>query len=68
VDTVGAGDAFVAGYLAEYLLGKPVGERLDTAVTAGALACLVAGDWEGLPSRADLGSLGGPQGAEPVSR
>ncbi|WP_167048018.1 sugar kinase [Salinibacterium sp. ZJ454] len=67
VDTVGAGDAFVAGYLAEYLLGKPVSERLDTAVTAGALACLVAGDWEGLPTRADLASLG-TGASEPVSR
>src|SRR5690242_390902 len=38
VDTVGAGDAFVAGYLSEYLAGQDVSTRLRTAVTAGAFA------------------------------
>ncbi|MFX6007076.1 PfkB family carbohydrate kinase, partial [Acinetobacter baumannii] len=32
VDTVGAGDAFVAGYLAESLRGAPLESRIDTAV------------------------------------
>jgi Sugar kinases, ribokinase family len=57
VDTVGAGDAFVAGYLAEYLAGEPVPTRLETAVTVGAYACLTEGDWEGLPRRSELASL-----------
>lgn len=57
VDTVGAGDAFVAGYLAELIGGADADRRLETAVAAGALACTVLGDWEGLPTRADLGSL-----------
>lgn len=65
VDTVGAGDAFVAGYLAEYLLGADVETRLATAVTTGAYACLVPGDWEGAPRRHELALL---NGTEPVSR
>lgn len=54
VDTVGAGDAFVAGYLAESLAGLSVSRRLDTAVATGAAACLHPGDWEGAVTRADL--------------
>lgn len=65
VDTVGAGDAFVGGYLADLLEGQPVRERLLTAVRTGAYACLVSGDWEGMPRRSELGLLGA---AEPVSR
>jgi 2-dehydro-3-deoxygluconokinase len=65
VDTVGAGDGFVAGYLAEYLLGEDVADRLTTAVTVGAYACLVPGDWEGLPRRSELASL---HASEPVVR
>ena len=65
IDTVGAGDAFVAGYLAEYVAGTDVPTRLTTAVTVGAYACLSPGDWEGLPHRAELAMLGG---SEPVSR
>ncbi|MGW1730868.1 sugar kinase [Streptomyces sp. NPDC001999] len=58
VDSVGAGDAFVAGYLAELLADAPPTVRLDTAVTTGGFACTVPGDWEGLPTRAELGILG----------
>jgi 2-dehydro-3-deoxygluconokinase len=65
VDTVGAGDAFVAGYLADYLLGADVPARLATAATAGAYACQVTGDWEGLPRRDELAGL---SASEPVSR
>jgi 2-dehydro-3-deoxygluconokinase len=64
-DTVGAGDAFVAGYLAELAAGLDAETRLRTAVTAGAFACLAAGDWEGLPRRSELGLL---QAREPVTR
>lgn len=62
VDTVGAGDAFVAGYLAEMLEGAPPEERLSTAAAAGAFACTTLGDWEGLPTRDDLRLLGGDAG------
>jgi 2-dehydro-3-deoxygluconokinase len=65
IDTVGAGDAFVAGYLAEYLAGLPVDARLTTAVTLGAFACLNPGDWEGFPTRNELGLL---TASEPVRR
>ncbi|WP_166351426.1 sugar kinase [Phytoactinopolyspora limicola] len=58
VDTVGAGDAFVAGYLAEWIAGEPAEQRLRTAVAAGAFACTTLGDWEGLPVRADLEGFG----------
>jgi 2-dehydro-3-deoxygluconokinase len=62
VDPVGAGDAFVAGYLAETLAGRPVPERLATAAACGAFAVTVPGDWEGLPSRGELAALGGRPG------
>ena len=64
-DTVGAGDAFAAGYLAELVTGKDAHARLLTAVRAGAFACLGPGDWESLPRRADLHLL---DGDEPVVR
>lgn len=65
VDTVGAGDAFVAGYIAELLAGLDVPGRLLTAVRTGAFACLVPGDWEGMPRRSELELL---EANEPVSR
>jgi 2-dehydro-3-deoxygluconokinase len=65
VDTVGAGDAFVAGYLAELITGAPPARRLATAVAAGALAVGASGDWEGMPHR-DALSL--QDQVEPVTR
>ncbi|WP_306768224.1 sugar kinase [Streptomyces sp. S1] len=56
-DTVGAGDAFVAGYLSGLLDGEAVGARLDRAVTTGAFAVASTGDWEGLPERGELDLL-----------
>lgn len=57
VDTVGAGDAFTAGYLSGLLDGLPAGDRLDRAARLGAAAVTAEGDWEGLPMRADLDLL-----------
>ncbi|MEV4495604.1 sugar kinase [Micromonospora arborensis] len=54
VDTVGAGDAFVAGLLSAWLDGADAPARLDRAVTTGAFAVATRGDWEGLPDRAEL--------------
>jgi 2-dehydro-3-deoxygluconokinase len=41
IDSVGAGDAFVAGYIAELLQGLDVPARLVTALKAGTFAYLV---------------------------
>jgi 2-dehydro-3-deoxygluconokinase len=57
VDPVGAGDAFVAGYLSGVLEGLPVTERLQRAVTTAGFAVATRGDWEGLPTRAELALL-----------
>lgn len=65
VDTVGAGDAFVAGYISEFLEGSDVPQRLQTATRSGAFACLVPGDWEGMPRRTELRLL---ESTEPVLR
>jgi len=54
VDVVGAGDAFVAGYLSGLLDDLDLTDRLDRAVTTGAFAVASPGDWEGLPTRAEL--------------
>lgn len=58
IDTVGAGDAFVAGYLSDLLRGEPPLRRLTTAALVGAFACTVPGDWEGNPRRTELNLLG----------
>jgi len=54
VDTVGAGDAFVAGYLSGMLAGLEVADALGRANTCGAMACLTPGDWEAGPSLRDV--------------
>jgi 2-dehydro-3-deoxygluconokinase len=57
VDTVGAGDAFAAGYLTARRDGRPVPDRLATGARVAAFAVAAHGDWEGLPSRADIALL-----------
>ncbi|WP_069162677.1 sugar kinase [Nocardia altamirensis] len=59
VDPVGAGDAFVAGYLAGFLDDVSVRQRLRLAATCGAFAVSVQGDWAGLPLRRELDLLAG---------
>lgn len=54
VDVVGAGDAFVAGYLSGLLDGIEPAARLARASTVAAFAVSCVGDWEGLPTRAEL--------------
>ena len=58
IDTVGAGDAFTAGYLSALLDGEDVAGRLQRGALAGAFAVSTAGDWEGLPRRGELALLG----------
>ncbi|MEV6772946.1 sugar kinase [Nocardia sp. NPDC051030] len=62
VDPVGAGDAFVAGYLAGVLddgglADASVSHCLQMAAVCGAFAVSVTGDWEGLPTRDELDLL-----------
>ncbi|MEU0672235.1 sugar kinase [Streptomyces sp. NPDC006172] len=54
VDLVGAGDAFVAGYLSALLDGADIPARLHRAVTTAAFAVATRGDWEGLPTQDEL--------------
>lgn len=62
IDTVGAGDAFTAGYLSALLDGEDVAGRLRRGALAGAFAVSTAGDWEGLPRRGELALLGATPG------
>lgn len=63
LDPVGAGDAFVAGFLTGLLENSGPEESLRMAATAGAFAVTTAGDWEGLPSRTELALLEESEGA-----
>jgi 2-dehydro-3-deoxygluconokinase len=54
VDPVGAGDAFVAGYLAGHLWDLEAEERLRVANAMGALSVATLGDYEGLPDSEEL--------------
>ncbi|MES5825428.1 sugar kinase [Streptomyces sp. RG80] len=62
VDLVGAGDAFVAGYLSGLLDDVDIPARLHRAVTTAAFAVATRGDWEGLPTRDELGLFDQPDG------
>ncbi|MGW3116828.1 sugar kinase [Streptomyces sp. NPDC001107] len=62
VDLVGAGDAFVAGYLSGLLQGADIPARLQRAVTTAAFAVGTRGDWEGLPTPEELSLLDEPDG------
>lgn len=61
VDPVGAGDAFVAGYLSARLEGLGIAGRLNRGAVCGAFAVSVSGDWEGLPRRGELELLSGTE-------
>ena len=66
VDTVGAGDAFVAGFLSGRLRGWSTEECLDLANACGACAVTVPGDLKGLPTEEEVLALRrglGPQDA-----
>ncbi|WP_263253253.1 sugar kinase [Saccharopolyspora rosea] len=59
VDPVGAGDAFVAGYLSGAVAGAAAPECLRLGNAAGAAVCAVPGDWEGFPTREELDAAPG---------
>lgn len=54
IDTVGAGDAFVAGYLSGYVSGFEIQQRLDRGNLLGGVVVSTHGDWEGLPTLENL--------------
>lgn len=57
IDPVGAGDAFVAGYLSGIHDDSPPQQRLQRAAICGALACSVIGDWEGSPTLNEVATV-----------
>ncbi len=61
-DVVGAGDSFVAGYLAARAADLPIAQRLRWGTICAALTVGTHGDWEGLPTRAELDRLAGMGG------
>ena len=63
LDTIGAGDAFTAGYLSGVLDGLPPAAALHRGTVTGAFAVAAVGDWEGLPTRNELSLLDTDAGA-----
>ncbi|PXY20933.1 sugar kinase [Prauserella muralis] len=57
VDSDGADDAFIAGFLADFLAGAPPERRVRTAAACRAFALTVPGEWEALPDRDELKQL-----------
>jgi 2-dehydro-3-deoxygluconokinase len=54
VDPIGAGDGFAAGFLSAHLEGLGPRQCLERGHAIGAMVCQTRGDWEGLPTRAQL--------------
>ena len=54
IDVVGAGDGFVAGTSLPAPKGWPVADRLRWGTICAACSVGSHGDWEGLPTRAEL--------------
>ena len=61
VDPFGAGDAFVGGTLSGLLDGLGLVPAATQGALVAALAVSAPGDWEGLPTKADIrAAQGGP--------
>jgi 2-dehydro-3-deoxygluconokinase len=61
IDSIGAGDAYVAGYLWASLRGRPPQEAVNIASTVAALKCSTWGDVAVIKERDVLDALaGGP--------
>lgn len=59
VDEIGAGDGFVAGFLAARLSGADLVEATRQGNAVGALTTTTPGDVEGLPTREELAAFDG---------
>ncbi|MNL54889.1 2-dehydro-3-deoxygluconokinase [compost metagenome] len=57
MNSIGAGDAFTAGYLSGVLDDLPAAQRLRRGALCGALAVSGTGDWEQAPTRGELALL-----------
>ncbi|WP_410767885.1 sugar kinase [Fontibacillus sp. BL9] len=57
IDTVGAGDGFCAGFLAGLLRGQSLAEAVRLGNLIGSQVIQAAGDWEGLPTAAEIERL-----------
>ena len=57
IDTVGAGDGFAAGYLAAFLAGASLQERVDQGAAVGALATTRRGDLAAMPQCQEVKAL-----------
>ena len=64
VDTVGAGDAFKAGFLAAYLAGCSLHEAASTGCLSGALCVTKRGACSSPPSRTQLAAFAAAHGAD----
>lgn len=63
VDPIGAGDAFDAGFLSAWLDNLLLPKCLSRANLTGALATQFHGDWEGLPTLAEVEQIEAGQSA-----
>jgi len=63
LDTIGAGDAFTAGYLSGLLDELGPADALHRGTVTGAFAVACLGDWEGLPDRDELSLLDSQDGS-----
>jgi 2-dehydro-3-deoxygluconokinase len=59
VDPIGAGDAYIAGYLWAALRGRSVQESVDSATATGSLKCSIWGDFALISEREVLETLAG---------
>ena len=59
VDTIGAGDAFDAGFVAGWLDGRPLKDALALAVACGTLSTRAVGGVDGQPMLAEAQALAG---------
>ncbi|MGH2946369.1 MAG: sugar kinase [Solirubrobacteraceae bacterium] len=56
-DPVGAGDAFVAGFLSALNDGRPPRHALARAAATAAFVVATPGDWEGMPTASELDNI-----------